>query len=122
MREQKLKKVRRVRRRRRSKSMFTHSERPRLVVYRSLKHVYGQIVDDNKGEVLVSASTLDSSVQSALKNTKTKIEMSTQAGRILAERAIENKINKVVFDRNGFIYHGRVKALAEGAREGGLEF
>ncbi|HJL85130.1 MAG: 50S ribosomal protein L18 [Candidatus Marinimicrobia bacterium] len=106
----------------RSKSEFVHFERPRLVVYRSLKHIYGQIVDDNKGEVLVSASSVDNSIQPEMKSTKSKIDKSNQVGKILAERAKENKIKKIVFDRNGFLYHGRVKALADGAREGGLEF
>jgi|TARA_B100001079_G_scaffold134770_1_gene115498 large subunit ribosomal protein L18 len=122
MKEQYLKKLRRSRRKMRSKSEFVHFERPRLVVYRSLKHIYGQIVDDNKGEVLVSASSVDNSIQPEMKSTKSKIDKSNQVGKILAERAKENKIKKIVFDRNGFLYHGRVKALADGAREGGLEF
>ncbi|MBV54616.1 MAG: 50S ribosomal protein L18 [Candidatus Marinimicrobia bacterium] len=122
MKEQYLKKIRRSRRKMRSKSEFVHFERPRLVVYRSLKHIYGQIVDDNKGEVLVSASSVDNSIQPEMKSTKSKIDKSNQVGKILAERAKENKIKKIVFDRNGFLYHGRVKALADGAREGGLEF
>ena len=122
MKEQYLKKLRRSRRKMRSKSEFVYFERPRLVVYRSLKHIYGQIVDDNKGEVLVSASSVDNSIQPEMKSTKSKIDKSNQVGKILAERAKENKIKKIVFDRNGFLYHGRVKALADGAREGGLEF
>lgn len=94
----------------------------RLVVYRSLKHIHGQIVNDFSGETLVSASTVEKGLQSQLEGGKTKVEKSKIIGRILAERAKGRKISKVVFDRNGFLYHGRVKALAEGARSGGLEF
>ena len=122
MKDQQLKKIRRSRRQRRSKSTFVHFDRPRLVVYRSLKHIYGQIIDDQKGEVLVSASTVDYSTQSDFKSAKTKIDKSIEVGKILAEKAKEKKIKRIVFDRNGFLYHGRVKALADGAREGGLEF
>ena len=122
MKDQQLKKIRRARRQRRSKRTFVHFDRPRLVVYRSLKHIYGQIIDDQKGEVLVSASTVDSSTQSDFKSAKTKIDKSIEVGKILAEKAKEKKIKRIVFDRNGFLYHGRVKALADGAREGGLEF
>ncbi|MDP6119633.1 MAG: 50S ribosomal protein L18 [Candidatus Pacebacteria bacterium] len=122
MKEQYLKKIRRYRRQKRSKSTFVHFDCPRLVVYRSLKHIYGQIIDDHKGEVLVSASTVDSSTQSDLKGAKTKMDKSVKVGKILAEKAIDKKIKRIVFDRNGFLYHGRVKALADGAREGGLEF
>ena len=72
--------------------------------------------------MLVSASTVDSSTQSDFKSAKTKIDKSIEVGKILAEKAKEKKIKRIVFDRNGFLYHGRVKALADGAREGGLEF
>ena len=122
MKDQQLKKIRRSRRQKRSKSTFVHFDRPRLVVYRSLKHIYGQIIDDQNGEVRVSASTVDSSTQSDFKSAKTKIDKSIEVGKILAEKAKEKKIKRIVFDRNGFLYHGRVKALADGAREGGLEF
>jgi large subunit ribosomal protein L18 len=110
------KKHRRVRRK-----VFGTPERPRLAVYKSLKHIYAQIIDDTKGETLVSASTLDRELRDKLPEL-TKTEEAREVGRLIAQRALEKGIKKVVFDRGGFIYHGRIKALAEGAREGGLEF
>ncbi len=97
------------------------SERPRLCVYRSLKHIYAQIIDDERGITLVSSSTLDRELRDGLSGMK-KVEKAREVGKLVAKRALEKGIKKVVFDRNGFLYHGRVKALAEGAREGGLEF
>ncbi len=99
-----------------------HSDRLRLNVYRSLKHIYAQIIDDRKGHTLVSASTLDREVRAMLKDVKGKVEQSRIVGKVLAQRAVAAGITQVAFDRNGYKYHGRVKALAEGAREGGLEF
>lgn len=96
-------------------------ERPRLCVYRSLKHMYAQIIDDTKGHTLVSASTLDKELRGKFKSTG-NVEAAREVGRLIAKRALEKGIKKVVFDRNGFLYHGRVKAVAEGAREMGLEF
>jgi len=90
-------------------------QRPRLVTYKSLNAIYAQLVDDDTRKVLMSTSSLKSK-----KGTKT--EKAKEVGKEIAEKAKEKKITKVVFDRNGFKYHGRVKALAEGAREGGLEF
>lgn len=87
-----------------------------------MRHIYGQIVDDQKGNILAAASTIEKELQAELKKAKTKVEKSEIVGRVLAERAKGKKIKEVVFDRNGFLYHGRVKALAEGARGGGLEF
>ncbi|MBH31427.1 MAG: 50S ribosomal protein L18 [Candidatus Marinimicrobia bacterium] len=122
MKEQAKKASRRERRRRRSKRhAFGTESRPRLVVYRSLSHIYGQLVDDASGTTVVAASSTESELSDSIKQT-TKIELSTAVGKALAERAKKSKISKVVFDRNGFLYHGRVKAFAEGAREGGLEF
>ena len=93
------------------------AERPRLNVYRSLNHIYVQVVDDHKGETLVSASTL------ALKlKTGGNVAAAKEIGKAIAERAKEKGIKRVVFDRGGFLYHGRVKALADAAREAGLEF
>lgn len=92
------------------------SERPRLSVFRSNRRIYAQIIDDTKGITLCSASSYD--VGSNVLN----IEIARQVGKLLAERALANGITKVVFDRNGYLYHGRVKALAESAREGGLQF
>ncbi len=97
------------------------AERPRLSVYRSLNHIYAQIIDDDKGITLASATSNKKSLIEAFKGMK-KTEISRKIGEMLAERAKAKGITKVVFDRNGYKYHGRVKALAEGAREGGLEF
>lgn len=96
-------------------------ERPRLNVYRSLSHIYAQVIDDVNGHTLASASTLDKNTASQLSG-KTKVEQAKVVGKLVAERAGDAGISEVVFDRAGFLYHGRVKALAEGAREGGLKF
>ncbi len=103
------------------KNLKGTGERPRLNVYRSLKHVYAQIINDDKGETLVSASTMEPDLRKTLSATGNK-EAAAIAGEKLAERALEQGIKKVVFDRGGFLYHGRIKALAEKAREKGLEF
>ncbi len=98
-------------------------ERPRLSVYRSLEHIYAQVIDDTAGHTLASASTLDAEVKKALgKDGKPKMEEAKIVGQIVAARAKEKGVTAVVFDRGGNIYHGRIKALADGAREGGLEF
>lgn len=96
-------------------------ERLRLSVYRSLNHIYAQIIDDTKGSTLVSASSLDSPVK-GMKQHKGNIATATKVGGLIANKAQEKGIKKVVFDRGGYLYHGRVKALAEAAREAGLEF
>src|SRR6201988_21189 len=91
--------------------------RPRLNVYRSLNHIYAQVIDDQKGETIVSASTL------ALKSkTGGNVAAAKEIGKAIAEKAQEKGVKKVVFDRGGFLYHGRIKALAEATREAGLEF
>jgi large subunit ribosomal protein L18 len=90
-------------------------------VFRSLKHIYVQVIDDGKGRTLVSASTLDPDVLSEAKGLD-KTEQARVVGRVLAARALDKGVKKVVFDRSGYKYHGRVKALAEAAREGGLDF
>lgn len=95
--------------------------RPRLSVYRSLENIYVQVIDDESGQTLVSASTVDKALAPQMAG-KERIEQATLVGKAIAERAQDAGITKVVFDRGGFLYHGRVKALAEGAREGGLEF
>lgn len=96
------------------------AQRPRLVVYRSNMHVYAQIVDDETGQTLVSSSSLAlSKGAQALKANK---DTAAKVGQDVAAKAKEKSIEKVVFDRNGYLYHGRVKALADGAREGGLQF
>ena len=94
-------------------------QRPRLVVNRSARHMFAQIVDDTKGHTLASASTLDASIREADGDKKAKAR---QVGELLAREATEAGITAVVFDRGGYAYHGRLAALAEGAREGGLEF
>ncbi len=96
-------------------------DRPRLCVYKSLRHMYAQIIDDTKGHTLVAASTLDPELRNQLKSTGNK-EAAAAVGRLIAQRALEKGIRKVVFDRGGFRYHGRVAALADAAREAGLEF
>jgi large subunit ribosomal protein L18 len=96
-------------------------ERPRLAVYRSLNHVYAQIIDDSVGHTLVSATDLEPAVRSS-RNGKKKSEVAHLVGEELAKKAKEKGIGTVVFDRGGFKYHGRVKALADGARKGGLSF
>ena len=114
--------VGRFRRRRHvRKKVFGTSDRPRVSVFRSLKHIYVQLVDDNKGRTLASASTMDPDVRTEAKGLG-KAEQARVVGRVLATRALEKGVKKVVFDRSGYKYHGRVKALAEAAREGGLDF
>ncbi len=96
-------------------------ERPRLSVFRSLAHIYAQVVDDRAGRTLAAASTLDPEIRSQAGSAK-KAEAGKLVGQLIARRAKERGIRQVVFDRGGYLYHGRVRALAEGAREGGLEF
>ncbi|MBZ4654404.1 MAG: rplR [Peptococcaceae bacterium] len=96
-------------------------ERPRLAVYRSLKHMYAQLIDDVKGVTLVSASTLETGIKDQIENGG-NMDAAKKVGELLAKKAIEKGITNVVFDRGGNLYHGRVKAVAEGAREGGLQF
>jgi large subunit ribosomal protein L18 len=98
------------------------AQRPRLTVYRSLGNIYGQIIDDVTGKTLVAASSISKEVKAELVSAKSKKEKSLAVGKILAKKALEKNIQNVVFDRNGYLYHGRVKALADGAREGGLKF
>ncbi|MDX9781083.1 MAG: 50S ribosomal protein L18, partial [bacterium] len=97
------------------------AERPRLVVFRSNMHISAQIIDDDKHEVICSASSYAKELRAALKDKK-KTELSVSVGKAIAEKAKEKGVKSVVFDRNGFIYHGRVKALADACREAGLEF
>jgi len=96
-------------------------ERPRLNVYRSLDHIYAQVIDDTVGNTIVSASTLDKELKDKLDKTSNK-EAAKLVGKLVAKRAQEKGIKEVVFDRGGYIYHGRVKELADAAREAGLKF
>jgi large subunit ribosomal protein L18 len=99
-------------------------ERPRLTIFRSVSHVYVQVVDDASGKTIASASTVEPSVKGALakKATGGNVAGAKAIGKTIAERLIEKGVKRVVFDRNGFLYHGRVKAVADAAREAGLEF
>jgi len=99
------------------KKIFGTSERPRLVVFRSNRHIYAQVIDDRKGHTIAAYSSLKLG-----ENVKLNKETARKVGLEIAKIALEKGVQKVVFDRNGYIYHGRVKALADGAREGGLKF
>ncbi|OGO20063.1 MAG: 50S ribosomal protein L18 [Chloroflexi bacterium RBG_16_50_11] len=115
-REARLRRHRRVR-----QTVSGNGSRPRLSVFRSLNHIYAQVIDDVKGQTLVTASTLDAEVKKDSKK-KNKTGWAELVGTLLAKRAVEKKITQVAFDRGGFKYQGRVKALAEAARKGGLKF
>lgn len=103
------------------KKVHGTSERPRMTVYRSAGHMYAQVIDDDAGHTLASASTLSSELES-FEGHRGNIQAAMAVGRLIAEKALAASVVKVVFDRNGFLYHGRVKALADAAREAGLEF
>jgi len=103
------------------KKVFGTPEQPRLNVFRSLRHVYAQIIDDTQGHTLVAVSTLDPEIREEVAG-KAKTEQARMVGKVLANRALDEGVTQVVFDRGGYKYHGCVKALAEGAREGGLQF
>jgi large subunit ribosomal protein L18 len=103
------------------KKIFGTTERPRLSVFRSARHMYAQIIEDTTGRTLVAASTVEKAVKE-MPRFEDKRSVANYTGKLLAQRAVEKGISKVVFDRNGFLYHGRVKALSTGAREGGLDF
>lgn len=115
------KRARLTRKKRIRKNLVGTPERPRLSVFRSAKHIYAQVIDDIHGQTLVTASSMDKSVkeQPVFEN---KIAVAGFVGKLLGERAVEKGLRQVVFDRNGFLYHGRVKAVSESAREAGLEF
>jgi len=114
--------IKRVRRARRKqgirKELLGIPERPRLSVFRSLNHVYAQVIDDLNGKTIASASTRDK----GFAEKGAKMTEATAVGKLVAQRAKEQGVSKVVFDRNGYLFHGRIKALAEGAREAGLQF
>jgi len=104
------------------KKIFGTPEKPRLSVYRSLNNIYGQVIDDTNGRTLASASSLSKEIAEELKSAKGKAAKSKLVGILVAKKALEQNISTVVFDRNGYRYHGRVQAFADGAREGGLKF
>lgn len=101
--------------------IFGTEQRPRLSVFRSAKHIYAQLVVDSTGSTILAASTLSPEIRAELAGLK-KSDAAKRVGELIGRKAAEKNIRKVVFDRNGFLYHGRVKALAEGARASGLEF
>ena len=103
------------------KNIFGTQDRPRMSVFRSSKHIYAQIVDDTSGTTLVSASTLDKEFKESKVEGK-KAEIAKSVGSLIGKRALDKGITKVVLDRNGFLYHGRIKELSNGAREAGLKF
>ena len=113
--------VRRNKHRRLRSRLSGTPERPRLAVFRSNNHMYAQIIDDVAGNTIVSASTLQGDVKEGLDKTN-NVEAATKLGAVIAKKALDNGIKEVVFDRGGYIYQGKVKALAEAAREAGLEF
>lgn len=109
------------RKKRISKRIISTVERPRLSVFRSSKHIYGQIVDDTTGRTIAAASSNEKSVNEQ-PTFDSKVSKAVFTGKLLAQRAMDKGVKKVVFDRNGFLYHGRIKALSDGAREAGLDF
>ena len=112
----------RVNKHRRLRSRLSGTpERPRLAVFRSNNHMYAQVIDDVAGNTIVSASTLHSDVKEGLEKTN-NVEAAAKLGEVIAKKALDNGINEVVFDRGGYIYQGKVKALADAAREAGLQF
>ncbi|MFP4032851.1 MAG: 50S ribosomal protein L18 [Desulfococcaceae bacterium] len=115
----------RIKRKKRIRKRLTGtSDRPRLSVFRSAKHMYAQVIDDTRGETLVAASTLEADVRNHpdLSEAAGKRAAAEMVGKVVAERAKAKGVTSVVFDRNGFLYHGRVKAVSDGAREAGLNF
>ena len=113
--------VRQTKHRRLRNTLSGTADRPRLAVFRSNNHMYAQIIDDTVGNTLVSASTLDKEVKADLEKTN-NVEAATKLGTVIAKKALDKGISTVVFDRGGFIYQGKIAALAEAAREAGLEF
>jgi large subunit ribosomal protein L18 len=103
------------------KKVFGTTEKPRLNVFRSLKHIYVQVIDDSSGKTIASASTADKGLKGSVK-IGSNIEAAKSVGAEIAKKAVEKGVKQVIFDRGGYIYHGRVKALADAAREGGLDF
>ena len=114
--------LRRVRQARVRKKVSGTSERPRLSVFRSLKHIYAQVIDDTTGRTIAAASSQEALKSNGDDASRTKTDVSAEVGKALADRALAAGITRVVFDRGGCKYHGRVKALADGSREGGLQF
>jgi large subunit ribosomal protein L18 len=121
-RDRDARKLRNVRHRRVRKKVAGSPEQPRLCVFRSLRSIYAQIIDDTDGRTLVAVSSQEANQEAGGETIRPKTAVSTAVGQMLAQRALERGISRVVFDRGGYKYHGRVKALADAAREGGLQF
>jgi len=122
MGSQNLKKQARLKRKRRIRKRLTGTtQRPRLSVFRSAKHIYAQVIDDSSGRTLAMASSLEKAVKER-DRFENKVALASFIGKLVAERSMDKGIKEVVFDRNGFLYHGRLKAVSEGAREAGLSF
>jgi large subunit ribosomal protein L18 len=115
-------KARLIRKKRVRKKIRGIPEKPRLCVFRSAQHIYAQLIDDSTGKTLAEASSLSKDLSQKITGKGGNKEAAVIVGKAIAEQALKNKIKKVVFDRNGFLYHGRVKALSEASREHGLEF
>lgn len=112
----------RVKRKKRiRKKLVGTTDRPRLCVFRSARHIYAQLIDDSRGQTLVAASSMEKTVRE-VSETKNKMTAANTVGKIIGRRALEKGVKQIVFDRNGFLYHGRIKAVSEGAREAGLKF
>ena len=123
MKTDELKKIRRNRRKHHIRKRVSGSEeRPRLTVFKSLCHIYVQLIDDVSGRTILSTSSLDKDVKEILKPDTKKVEVSKVVGQSIGKKALDANIKNVVFDRNGYLYHGRIKALADAAREAGLKF
>jgi large subunit ribosomal protein L18 len=103
------------------KDLSGTAQRPRLSVFRSAKHIYAQVIDDTAGHTIAAASSLEATIKEE-QNAGNKLSIARNVGKLVAERATNKGIKQIVFDRNGFLYHGRVKAVSEGAREAGLDF
>jgi large subunit ribosomal protein L18 len=103
------------------KKLVGTTKRPRLCVFRSAKHIYAQLIDDSQGQTLAAASSMEKAVRDD-SETKNKVTAANTVGKIIGQRALEKGVKEVVFDRNGFLYHGRIRAVSEGAREAGLKF
>lgn len=101
--------------------MVGTGNRPRLCVFRSTKHIYAQVIDDSLGQTLAAASSMEKAVRENSES-KNKVTAANTVGKIIGQRALEKGVKKIVFDRNGFLYHGRIKAVSDGAREAGLKF
>ncbi|MBL0714331.1 MAG: 50S ribosomal protein L18 [Desulfosarcina sp.] len=116
------KKVARLKRQKRiRKTTKGTTQRPRLCIFRSARHIYAQVIDDTRRQTLVSASSMESDVRQR-SDFDNKVALATYIGKLIGERALEKGVKQVVFDRNGFLYHGRIKAVSEGARKSGLDF